>query len=86
MPRNTSQPRFPNTAKVTSAEVWGSLKFDFVSSQESCLYKVDSIPKTVYGVFDLLASPLQAQNTPLFYPTCAFGSSGVLMQVREHTA
>lgn len=83
MPRNTSQLHFHNSAKVTSAKVWGSLKFDFVSSQENCLYKVDNIPKTVYGLFDLLTSPLQARNIPLFHPTCA---SGVLMQVGEHTA
>lgn len=65
--------------------MWGSLTFGFVSSQENCLYKVDSIPNTVYGLFDLLTSPLQAQNIPLFYPTCAFGSSGLMMQVEEHT-
>lgn len=85
MPRNTSQLHFHNTAKVTPTKVWGSLTFGFVSSQENCLYMVNSIPKTMYGLFDLLTSPLQARNIPLFYPLCAFGSSGLMMQVEEHT-
>lgn len=80
------QPCFHSTAKVPPAKVWGSLKFDFVRSQKSYLYKVDSIPKTEHGLFDLLTSLLQTRNIPLCHPTCAFGSSGVLMREREHTA
>lgn len=57
-----------------------------MSSQENYLYKVDSLPKTVYGLFDLLSSPLQARNIPLFHPTCAFGSSAVLMQAGKHNS